>query len=282
MNMNRELELRGGFFPPDSMMWRASREMIALLVGGRALLMQIAHPKVAAGVAAHSHFKADPLSRLQRTMHTMWSITFDDSATARASLERIGRVHGKVRGVVGHGEPSFAGAPYQASDPELLLWVHATLIDSGMLAYDCFVAPFPQQEARQYYEDSKILARLFDIPESIVPASLADFQEYMNAMIAGNQIAVESTARSLSKDILYPSPWVLKPGGPIFRLITAGLLPPKLRAAYGLDWDERRKRRFDLAVRTIRLARPLVPRLLRIVPHARAAERRARKHGVLE
>jgi uncharacterized protein (DUF2236 family) len=151
-----------------------------------------------------------------------------------------------------------------------------------MLAYDRFVKSLSPEEAQQYYEDSKLFARLFDIPESIVPASLADFQEYMNAMIAGNQIVIGSTAQSLSKDILYPSPWVLKPGGPIFRLITAGLLPPKLRAAYGLDWDERRKRRFDLAVRTIRLARPWVPRLLRVVPHARAAERRARKHGVLE
>ncbi len=271
-----------GFFSCDSMFWRVNREMIGLLAGGRALLMQIAHPKVAAGVAAHSHFKHDPLSRLRRTMNTMWSITFDETAPARASLERITGVHSKVRGVVAPGEKSFSGARYDASDPELLLWVHATLIDAGMVAYDRFVQPLSSEEARQYYEDSKMLAALFDIPESIVPASLADFQEYMNAMNAGDQIVVGSTARSLAKDILYPSPWMMKPAGPIFRLITAGLLPVQLRAAYGLGWDERRKKRFELAVRTIRAVRPLLPEQLRIVPHARAAERRAKKDEILE
>lgn len=282
MNTSHEHELGGGFFPPRSIFWRVSREMIALLAGGRALLMQIAHSKVAAGVAQHSQFKDDPLRRLRRTMNTTWSITFDERAAARASLEQITSVHAKVKGVVGHGEISLAGTPYDASDPDLLLWVHATLIDSAMLAYDRFVKPFSPEEAQEYYEDSKMFARLFAIPESLIPASLAGFQEYINTMIAGNQIVVGSTALLLSKDILYPSPWLLKPGAPIFRLLTAGLLPPQLRAAYGLGWDARRKRRFDLAVRTIRAARPLVPRLLRIVPHARAAERRARKRGVLE
>jgi uncharacterized protein (DUF2236 family) len=276
MNTSHEHESRDSFFSPESTFWRVSREMIALLVGGRALLMQIAHPKVAAGVAEHSHFKEDPMSRLRRTMNTMWSITFDEAAAARASLERITAVHSKVRGVVATGEISFSGAPYDASDPELLLWVHATLIDSGMLAYDRFAKPLSPDEAELYYEDSKMFARLFDIPESMVPVSLEDFHEYMNAMITGDQIAVGSSARSLAKDILYPSPWLMKPAGPIFRLITAGLLPAQLRSGYGLAWDERRKRRFELAVRTIRTVRPFVPKPLRIVPHARAAERRKR------
>ncbi len=271
-----------GFFAPESVTWRVTREMIGLLAGGRALLMQLAHPKVAAAVAEHSRFKDDPLSRLRRTMNAMWSITFDETAVARASIERITGVHSRVRGVVAPGETSFSGAPYSASDPELLLWVHATLIDSGMAAYHRFAKPLSSEEAQQYYEDSKIFAQLFEIPKHIVPPSLADFHEYMNAMIGGDQIVVGAAASSLAKDILYPSPRVLKPGGPLFRLITAGLLPSKLRAAYGLDWDERRKRRFEVAVRSVRTVRPFVPRLLRIVPHARAAERRARKHGVLE
>jgi uncharacterized protein (DUF2236 family) len=250
--------------------------MIALLVGGRALLMQIAHPKVAAGVAQHSHFKDDPMSRLRRTMDTMWSITFEETAAARASLERITAVHSKVRGVVAPGEISFSAAPYDASDPELLLWVHATLIDSGMLAYHCFAKPLSSGDAEQYYDDSKVFARLFDIPESIIPPTLAEFQQYMDAMITGDQIAVGLTARSLATDILYPSPWFMKPAGPMFRLVTAGLLPVELRAAYGIDWNRWRARRFTLAIRTIRAARPLVPTSLRIVPHARAAERRIR------
>jgi len=281
MKTSHEHEPRSGFFSPDSVFWRVSREMIALAVGGRALLMQVAHPKVAAGVAQHSHFKDDPMSRLRRTMNTMWSITFDDMPGARAALARITAVHSTIRGIVAPGEMSVAGAPYDAADPGLLLWVHATLIDSGMLAYHSFVKPLSSDEAEQYYRDSKVFARLFDIPESIIPPSLADFQQYVNAMVAGDQIAVGPTARSLAKDILYPSPWFMKPAGPMFRLVTAGLLPVELRAAYGLDWDARRAKRFALAVRTIWAVRPFVPGVLRIVPHARAAERRERKHGSL-
>jgi uncharacterized protein (DUF2236 family) len=264
------------------MFWRVNREMISLLAGGRALLMQIAHPKVAAGVADYSHFKEDPLGRLHRTMNTMWSIAFDEPAAARASLERIASVHGKVRGIVGQNEASFAGAPYDALDPELLLWVHATLIDSGMAAYDTFVAPLSALEGAQYYEESKLLARLFDIPQAIVPASVADFHAYMQTMIAGDQIVVGSTARSLAREILYPSPWLIKPAGPLLRLLTSGLLATELREAYGLGWNQRREKAFKLAALTIRTLRPLVPRPLCIVPHARAAERRAIKHGVLE
>ena len=276
------MEHRLEFFPRRSMFWRVNREMVSLLAGGRALLMQIAHPKVAAGVAEHSRFKEDPLGRLHRTMNTMWSIVFDEAAAARASLERVRSVHGKVRGVVAQNEASFTGARYDALDPDLLLWVHATLIDSGMVAYDNFVAPLSPVEASRYYEESKILARLFDIPEGLVPASLADFQAYMKATLAGNQIAVGPSARTLAKEILYSLPWLLKPAGPLFRLITAGLLPAELRKAYGLGWNQRREKTFKLSTLTIRTLLPLVPRPLRIVPQARAAEQRANKDGVLE
>ena len=257
------------------MSWRVNREMIGLLAGGRALLMQIAHPKVAAGVADHSHFKDDPLNRLRRTMNTMWSISFDDTATARVSLGRVTTVHRKVRGFVAPNEASCPGARYDAFDPELLLWVHATLIDAGMVAYDNFARPLSPHEAKQYYEESKTLARLFEIPESLVPDSLADFQAYMHAMLTGDQIAIGANACLLANEILYPSPWIMRPAGPLFRLITAGLLP-ELREAYGLSWNQRREKRFKLAVSAIRTVRPFVPAPLRIVPHARAAERRRR------
>ena len=276
------MEHRLEFFPRRSMFRRVNREMVSLLAGGRALLMQIAHPKVAAGVAEHSRFKDDPLGRLHRTMNTMWSIVFDEAAAARVSLERVRSVHGKVRGVVAQNEASFTGARYDALDPDLLLWVHATLIDSGMVAYDNFVAPLSPVEASRYYEESKILARLFDIPEGLVPASLADFQAYMKAMLAGNQIAVGPSAGTLEKEILYSLPWLLKPAGPLFRLITAGLLPAELRKAYGLGWNQRREKTFKLSTLTIRTLLPLVPRPLRIAPQARAAEKRANKDGVLE
>ena len=206
------------FFEQGSEFWQVHREMVLLLAGGRALLMQLAHPKVAAGVAEHSRFQQNPFTRLQRTMSAMWSIVFDEQAQARGALEKLANVHARVRGEVPSGERSFAGTPYNATDQELLLWVHATLIDSAMVAYDLFVAPMTAAVRKAYYDDSKKLAALFGIEKEHVPTSLAEFEMYMNRMIAGDTIVVGPTARSLAHDILYARPWIFKIAGPLFRL----------------------------------------------------------------
>src|SRR5262249_48568907 len=104
------------FFSRDAMIWQVDREMVLLLAGGRALLMQLAHPKVAAGVAGHSHFKADPLGRLYRTMGAMWSIVFDDAPKARASLEQVKNVHRRIHGIISPAESVPLGTPYDALD----------------------------------------------------------------------------------------------------------------------------------------------------------------------
>lgn len=255
------------------MIWRVDREMALLLAGGRALLMQLAHPKVAAGVAQHSHFKDDPLGRLHRTMSTMWSIVFDELPAARAALGQVKNVHRKVRGIIQAAEPLPPGTPYDALDEALLLWVHATLIDSALLVYDLFVSPLTGDEKSRYYEDSKTLAHLFEIPDALVPPSLGDFNDYITAMLTGGEITVGPTARSLAGEILRPRPWVLKPAGPLLRLITAGLLPEKLRVAYGLKWNGRTRTGFSFVTKAARWALPLIPRPLRIVPNARHGEK---------
>jgi uncharacterized protein (DUF2236 family) len=264
------------FFSPDMMIWRVDREMALLLAGGRALLMQLAHPKVAAGVAQHSRFKEDPLGRLHRTMTTMWSIVFDETALARAALERVQNVHRKVQGTIAAAEPLPAGTPYDALDIDLLLWVHATLVDSALAAYDLFGKPLAADVKSRYYDDSKKLARLFEIPATFVPRSLVEFDRYLDRMLVGDEIAVGPTARALADEILYPRPWILRPAGPLFRLITAGLLPEKLQRGYELGWNERREKIFRLVAKTLRSLLPLVPGSLRIVANARAAEKRRR------
>jgi len=261
------------FFSPEMMIWQVNREMALLLAGGRALLMQLAHPKVAAGVADHSHFKDDPLGRLHRTMSTMWSIVFDDVPRARAALARVKNVHKKVQGIVKPEEPLPPGTPYDALDAKLLLWVHATLIDSAIVAYDLFVKPMTLGEKSRYYEDSKRLAQLFEIPDSLIPSSLRDFNDYMEKMLGEGEIAVGPNGRSLAMEILYPPPWILKPAGPLFRLLTAGLLPERLRNVYELSWNDRKKKRFLFVARAARCMLPFVPRALRMAPNARHAEK---------
>jgi uncharacterized protein (DUF2236 family) len=261
------------FFSPDMMIWQVDREMVLLLAGGRALLMQLAHPKVAAGVAEHSHFKGDPLARLRRTMSAMWSIVFDEASEARASLEQVKSVHRRIHGTISPAESLPCGTPYDALDVQLLFWVHATLIDSAMVAYDLFVKPLAPEEKSRYYDDSKKLAYLFEIPETILPSSLLVFDSYMDQMLKGSEIAIGPTARALAEEILYPSPWILKPAAPLFRLVTAGLLPERLRGGYGVGWNKRNEQTFWLIAKCVRRLLPLVPGSLRIVPNARAAEK---------
>jgi uncharacterized protein (DUF2236 family) len=265
------------FFGPESKIWAVNREMILLLAGGRALLMQLAHPKVAAGVAEHSRFQDDPLGRLYRTMSRMWSIVFDDDAQARAALRQVEMIHRRVQGVVPADEPAHAGAAYDALDQELLLWVHATLIDSALVAYDLFVAPLSPEERKKYYDDSKKLAALFGIQEKNIPPSIEVFDTYMSEILASGQIIVGAKAKSLAHEVLYPRPWLLRPAAPVFRLATAGLLPEKLRDGYGLQWNRRREKRLFLIATAIRLLLPFIPQILRIVPNARRAERVERR-----
>jgi uncharacterized protein (DUF2236 family) len=264
------------YFTPDSQIWRVDREMALLLAGGRALLMQISHPKVAAGVAEHSRFQDDPFARLHRTMSAMWSVVFDDRARARAALDRVARRHERVRGVVLDLESSHAGTRYDAFDQDLLLWVHATLIDSAMVAYDLFVRPLSAREKMGYYDDSKKLAALFGVAETIVPVSLVEFNAYMDQMLTGDMLVPGPTAKNLARDILYARPWIFKPAGPLFRFVTAGLLPEKLRDCYGLKWSKKKENMFVLLTRAVRLSLPLIPPLVRIVPNARAAEKAGR------
>ena len=265
------------FFRPDSRIWKIDREMILLLAGGRALLMQLAHPKIAAGVADHSRFQDDPFGRLYRTMSAMWSIVFDERTEARTALARVENRHKKVQGVVSPGEPLHAKNHYDAFDQELLLWVHATLIDSAMIAYDRFVRFLQPVEKVGYYDDSKRLACLFGIEEKLIPPSLTEFDQYMERVLTQGVLAVGPTARNLSQDILYARPWMFKPAGPFFRLLTAGLLPEKLREGYELKWNEHKEKIFSLLAKAIQVSLPVVPLPIRVVPNARIAERAYRR-----
>lgn len=258
------------------MIRQVNREMVLLLGGGRALLMQLAHPAVAAGVADHSHFRQEPLRRLWRTMDTMWAVVFGDSRESSDAVERVAEIHERV-----HGNRTHHGAvkSYDARDPRLLLWVHATLVDSALAAYDLFVRRLSPDGKNAYYDDMKRFGCLFGIPKEMMPRSLADFYVYMSGMIGGGEIAVSETARGLAKDILRPRPWVLKPGAPLQNLVTAGLLPGPLRAAYGLEWNERRETKLRWIAGAIRGLLPIVPKIIRVVPRARAAEKEFRRVG---
>ena len=245
-----------GLYRDDSITRRVNRENILLLGGGRALLMQLAHPKVAAGVDEHSDFRSHPVRRLRRTVRMTMAIVFGDHETAEAAARAVNRVHGRVR-----------GEEYHALDPELLLWVHATLVDSALVTYETFVKPLSADERENFYQESKLLGELLLIPREHFPARLRDFDAYVARMIEGGPVAVNDRARALGRLVLRPRLRLLP--GPVmvpFEVVTAGLLPATLREQYGLRWSAAQQRAFRLAVTAVPRVVALTPPALRVWP----------------
>jgi len=268
-------EDRVRLFTPGRRLWTVNREGALLLGAGRALLLQLAHPLVAAGVAEHSGFAEDPFGRLLRTLDTSYALVFGDMDSAKAAVQRMDAVHRRVRGVLQEPVGPFpAGTPYDATDPALRLWVHATLIETSLLVYDRFVAPLSAIEQTRYYADSCEMARVLGIPESMIPATIAEFRTYCSRMLA-TDIAVGATARDLACLIFRPPRAVsLRVIGPLAKFVTVGLLQPKVREQYGYRWSPLQEQALETVARAIRRALPAIPSVLRVVPQARAVERR--------
>ena len=225
-----------------------------LLGGGRALLMQLAHPLVAAAVAAHSGFQSDPFARLQRTLETSYVIVFGTVDQARDAAAAVRAVHERV---VGEG--------YRAEDPALLLWVHATLVDTALRVHKRFLRPLRPADAERYYQESAVVAELLGLPRAAQPADLAAFRDYVRTPVG--DLEITDTARRLAHDVLHPRiPWPVQPLAELGRQLTAGLLPLPLRLQYGLSWDANRERALLLAGLGSRLVLPRVPSVLRRVP----------------
>jgi uncharacterized protein (DUF2236 family) len=241
-----------------------------MLGGPRALLMQIAHPAVAAGVARFSDFPADAFARLWRTLDTMLAVSFGDTEQAGRAAEGVTAVHRRIRGRVPDGEP------YQAMDPELLLWVHATLVDSALVVHQRFFGTLEESDRDAYIREMGRQAELFGVPAEILPGSARAFETYVRETV--DALEVSDQARALAPPIVHPPvPLALRPLARFQELITVGLLPARLRQAYGLRWTAARARALRASQASIRAVAPLLPEMARRWPHARAAARRAGK-----
>jgi uncharacterized protein (DUF2236 family) len=252
-------------FRPDSVTWRINQEPALLLGGGRALLMQLAHPGVAAGVAEHSDFRRRPLDRLLRTLELTLALTFGTRTEALAAAHQINVVHQRVR-----------GQGYSATDPHLLLWVHATLIDSALVTYAAFVGPLSASEREGYYQEAKLIGGLLGLANSRYPGSMQEFEAYLSRMLGGGELLVDRRARELARAVLRPSVQRVPP--PVFRpleAITAGLLPASLRLDYELAWGRLEQAGFSAARTALPRLLRVLPRRFRQVPPARTARARA-------
>lgn len=258
-----------GLFGPDSVSWRIDREMLVLAGGSCALLMQLAHPGVAAGVAEHSDVRADPFARLRRTLAATYAVVFGTTPRAERAIRRMNAIHATVQGSVPE-----TGEGYRALDPALLLWVHATLVDTAIRVYDRFVAPLSDVEAQAYYAEASMIANRLGIPDTALPATLVDLRAEMERFIRSGEVRVTPTARSLAPAVLYPTRFPPRPVWDLAHLVSLSVLPSAIRHGYGIGWSRGRERGVDLLASASRRLLPLVPDLLRHVPAARSAERR--------
>jgi uncharacterized protein (DUF2236 family) len=247
-----------GLFRSDGWLRRISGERVLLFGGGRALLLEVAHPLVAAGVAQHSDFRSDPFDRLQRTLDAMSTLTFADRGRALAAARRVERAHARVRGVLGESVGPFAaGTPYDGRAPDLVRWVWATLVDSALVVFERFVAPLEPAAREAYYADQCVLTRLLGVPPECVPETHDAFRAYFDEQVEGEVLSVGREAREISEAVLHP-PGGLGGAGTV-RLVTAGLLPARLREAFGLPWDEERAARLEALEASVRALRPSTP-----------------------
>jgi uncharacterized protein (DUF2236 family) len=275
---------------PRSKYCKINSEVVLLLGWGRAILLQFAHPLVAAGVAEHSLFVRQPrgrVKRLRQTVRAMLQLTFGTLDEAGAAAGGINRIHDYVQGELHAAAGPFpAGTRYSAHDPELLRWVHATLMDTFPMTYRRFVGPLSREEQEGYYREATGLEPLLGVPEGYFPKTIYELYAYLDEMVASGQIVVTDTARRLAEEVLRPplpplprrlallEPIVrlaVTPVGWLAALPAIGMLPPAIRAAYGFRWSPAHQVVLDVMSWLSRRLTLRLPALMRYWPEARAA-----------
>jgi uncharacterized protein (DUF2236 family) len=256
---------------PRSISWKLNREIVSVAAWGRAVLLQLAHPSVAAGVHDHSSFRGSLLSSFRRTRSTvgaMLSLTFGDTEQMISAAAGINTIHDRVNGRVRDG----VSQPYSAHDSDLQRWVHATLVESIPLTHELLFGPLTTAEKDQYCREAAIMEPLLGMPSGWLPRSTNRLDAYMEQMLLEGGLVVTPTSRAIARALLYPPHWYL--AWPVYRpmqLLAIGLLPPAIRQAYGFQWRAREQRAFRRWTALLRLLLRLLPPALRHFPVARQA-----------
>ena len=265
-----------GIFGPDSMTWRIDREAAIFLGAGRALLLQLAHPWVAAAISQHSQTLTDPVGRFHRTFNLAFTMGFGTTDQAVAAARRLHRRHAEISGTLSESVGAFAaGSSYRANDVAALRWVHATLTDSALLAYQLAHPPLSIEDRERYYAEARLFGAFFGIPQTALPESWAGFAQYVDSMFKSDILAVSGAAHSIATGLFsgaathFPIPlW--------YRALTARLLPVRLRDDFGLPYGEAERRAAERALAILRHIYPLMPAALRhVAPYHEARARLA-------
>ncbi|MEO7124387.1 MAG: oxygenase MpaB family protein [Lacisediminihabitans sp.] len=230
-------------------------EAVLLAGGARAILLQIADPGVGEGVARHSDFASDPMRRLRNTLTYIYVVVYGTADDQARVVAMVNAAHQSVR-----------GPRYDAVDPQLQLWVAATLYDTAITVYESVFGVLSPNDADALYLEYAVLGTALQVPPELWPDDRAAFHRYWNSQLA--RLRVTDDTRRVAHDLLHSHafPWWLQAGMPLARLVTAGLLTPSLRVACELPWDARRQRRYERAMRVTAALYPRLPRSIRHWP----------------
>jgi len=267
-----------GIMGPDSLTWRLHNEQCLILGGARAFLMQAAHPKVAQGALDHSAYAEDPFGRVFRTVGAMSVLLVGTTREVNAMARNINRIHLSVKGTLNDAAGAHpAGEAYDAMDPDALLWVHVSFVESMLSAYQTFVGPLTDAEREQYWQESLRYAHRLGLTDAMLPKNYKAVQEYVREAIASGEVAVGPGARTVAQTILYPPlPWYRQRMWGLVRLITGGQMPPEIWRGYGLRWTWAHGLAFRLVAGALRLMRWVFPGSLGHSVLVDFAQRRAR------
>jgi uncharacterized protein (DUF2236 family) len=264
-----------GLFGPQSAMWSVNRHACMFLGGGRAALLQIAHPQVAQAISHHSRTREDPYGRFQRTFRQVFPMVWGSLDEALAAARAVHRMHLTIHGrFVEDVGTHRSGDRYDANDRAALLWVHATLWESSIAMHETLLGPLAPELKERYYRETTRFAALFGLEPRELPADWNAFLEYNHRMWESSDLAVGAVGREIAGYLFTPSDPVLEPPARWLQTLTAGLLPPPVRELFGLAFGAREQRSFQRSIAALRSWLPRLPARLRYVPPWFEAQRR--------
>lgn len=263
---------RAGILGPRSIAWQIGGDLAVFLGGGRAALLQLAHPVVAYAIAQHSYTRADVAGRFQRTFRSVFAMVFGDLDGAFIAARRVHAIHAAIHGAIPEAVGGWpAGTPYHANDADVLRWVCATLVDTTLVLRELLDGPVPDAIKDEYVIEMNRFAALFGIPDGLRPDSYRAHAAYMRDMIASDRLVVAPCAREMASFLIGRAGRRQTPLGRITEAVTALLLPPHLASQFGLRAAPRRTR---LGLAAFGLIHRRVPRRLRSIPARAEAQRR--------
>jgi uncharacterized protein (DUF2236 family) len=272
-----------GVFGPQSMSWRINREAALFLGAGRAALLQLAHPWVAAALEQHSTVMSRPIARFHNTFRIVFAMIFGSLDQALTASRNLHALHTRIRGEMAEDIAAYRrGSPYEANEIAALRWVYATLVESAVLAHECVMPALSVRELADYYAESKVLAALFGLPAAALPDDWRAFLAYCREMEQSNALGVSSTARIMAHNLLEGAgSWIKPPHW--YRALTTQWLPERFRREFRLDFGSADLREAERAKRNLPRFYRRLPRAVRFIgPWHEAADRlRGKRPGPL-